>query len=248
MIDLSRKQIDAVRSDPTVGPEVAASLGDPSLVSKPSDSLADSEWDDLHDACLDALTNKAPDVESFDAEQSKGVYSVYIRGVPGAYFVSAIEFDDSGVFSTLEEARNYADSEHGEFRVRSGEAGEEEEDDEWEEPDPFEPAFPDSLLAALGSSSASEVIGPLRQRILADPWLILLANGKKTPDGMPRNDAVSELMTDFESSLPKPQGTIAGMARKMSELPRLRLRVELYLRLNGHLPSQTESALLFDIP
>jgi hypothetical protein len=37
--------------------------------------------------------------------------------VEGAYFVRAIEFDDLGVFSTLEEARAEADSMHGEFRL-----------------------------------------------------------------------------------------------------------------------------------
>lgn len=248
MIDLSRMQIDAVRSDPALGPEVAASLGDPSMVSKPSDLLTDSEWDDLHDACSDGLFNNAPLVESFDAAQSNGPYPVSILGVPGAYFVTAPEFSAAGAFSTLEDARNYADSEHGEFRVSDVEAKEEEhDDDEWEEPDPFEPAFPDSLLAALGSSTAREVTGPLRKRILADPSLILLANGTKAPDGIARNEAVSELLADFESSLPKPQGAIAGMARKMSKLPRLRLRVELFLHVNGRLPDTTETALLFDI-
>lgn len=247
MIDLTREQIDAVRSDPFLGPEVAASLGDASLARRPADMLTDSEWDSLQEACLEALTNEAPDVESFEAEQGKGAYSVCIRGVPGAYFVTAIEFDDSGAFSTLEDARNYADSEHGEFRVRDGDLAEEDEGDEWEEPDPFEPNFPSELLAALGRSSASEVTGLLRRRILADPSLILLANGTKAPDGMEPSEEISDLLDDFESSLPKPQGAISGMARMMSQLPRLRLRVELFLRLNGRLPNRNETARLFEI-
>lgn len=247
MIDLSRQQIDAVRSDPVLGTEVAASLGDPSLVSKPSGSLSDSEWDELDDACSDGLFNSAPLVESFEAAQSNGPYPVSIRGVPGAYFVTALEFSPAGAFSSLEDARAYADSEHGEFRVRDVETVEEDEDNEWEEPDPFEPAFPDSLLAALGGSSDDKVTEPMRKRILSDPSLVLLANGKKAPEGMLCSEEISDLLADFESTLPKPQGAIAGMARMMSQLPRLRLRLELFLRLNGRLPRRNETTLLFDI-
>ena len=247
MIDLTREQIDAVRSDPFLGPEVAASLGDTHLAIKPSDSLTDKEWDELDDACSNGLFNGAPLVESFEAAQSNGPYPVSIRGVPGAYFVTAPEFSPAGAFSTLEDARNYADSEHGEYRVRDGDLAEEDEGDEWEEPDPFEPNFPSELLAALGRSSASEVTGLLRRRILADPSLILLANGTKAPDGMEPSEEISDLLDDFESSLPKPQGAISGMARMMSQLPRLRLRVELFLRLNGRLPNRNETARLFEI-
>lgn len=247
MIDLTREQIDAVRSDPVLGPEVAASLGDTHLAIKPSDSLTDQEWDELDDACSNGLFNGAPLVESFEAAQSNGPYPVSIRGVPGAYFVTAPEFSPAGAFSSLEDARDYADSEHGEFRVRDGDPEEEDEDDEWVEPDPFEPAFPDSLLAALAGSSAGKVTKPLRKRILAEPSLVLLANGKKAPEGLARNEAVSALLASFESSLPKPQGAIAGMARMMGKLPRLRLRVELFLRVNGRLPSLAETARLYDI-
>lgn len=247
MIDLSRTQIDAVRSDPVLGTEVAASLGDPSLASKPSNSLTDLECDELHDACSDVLFNDAPMVESFDSAQSNGPYTVSIHGVPGAYFVTAPEFSPAGAFSTLEDARNYADSEHGQFRVGDVEAGEEYEDEEWREPDLFEPAFPDSLLAILAGSTACEVIGPLRKRILAEPSLVLLAIGTRAPDDIVCSEEVSELLVDFESSLPKAQGAIAGMARKMSKLPRLRLRVGLFNRVKGRLPDPIETALLFDI-
>lgn len=247
MIDLSRKQIDAVRSDPVLGPGVATAIGDPSLLAKPTDSLTDSEWDRLDDACSDTLFNDAPLVESFEAAQSNGPYPVSILGVPGSYFVTANEYAPAGAFSTLEEAREYADGEHGEFRVSDSEAEADDEDDEWEEPDPFEPAFPDSLLAALGGTTDTAVTGILRDRIVADPSLILLANGTSSPEGKALDGAVSELVGTFENSLPKPQGAIAGMARKMSKLPRLCLRVELFLRVNGRLPDPTETANLFDI-
>jgi hypothetical protein len=46
--------------------------------------------DKLHDV----FTNNAPSVEDYTAEQSKGASPVHIRGVPGAYFVDAMAFDD----------------------------------------------------------------------------------------------------------------------------------------------------------
>ena len=46
--------------------------------------------DKLHDV----FTNNAPSVEDYTAEQSKGAYPVHIRGVPGAYIVDAMAFDD----------------------------------------------------------------------------------------------------------------------------------------------------------
>lgn len=245
MIDLSKKQIDALRSDPALGLGVAANLEDPSLTFKPAVKLSDSEWDDLHDACSDVLFNDAPLVESFEAAQSNGPYLVSILGVPGAYFVTAQEFSPVGAFSTLEEARACADSDHGEFRV--GESENVTEEEEWEEPDPFEPNFPSELLAALGGTSDSGVIRMLKERIVSEPTLILLANGTNAPDDMPRSEEVSELLADFESSLPKPQGAIAGMAQKLSKLPRLCLRVELFLRVNGRLPDHKETAVLYDI-
>jgi hypothetical protein len=245
MIDLSRKQIDAVRSDPALGPEVAASLEDPSLAVKPAGMLTDSEWDDLHDACSNVLFNDAQLAESFEAAQSNGPYLVSILGVPGAYFVTAPEFSPAGAFSTLEEARGCADSDHGEFRVREEE--DETEEEEWEEHDPFEPNFPSELLAALGGTADSGVLRKLRERIVSDPTLILLANGTITPDGMASSEEVSDLLADFESSLPKPQGAIAGMARMMSTLPRLSRRVDLFLRLNGRLPDLKETAVLYGI-
>ena len=119
MTIITKEQIISVRSDPTTAPEVTSRLEDPGIAQKPLHALSDQDWADLHDACLETLINEAPIVESFDAEQDKGVYSVDIRGIDGAYFVQAIEFDDLGIFSSLEEARNRADLQFGEFRVNN---------------------------------------------------------------------------------------------------------------------------------
>ncbi len=68
------------------------------------------DWDavgDGLDECSrahDAL-NDAPVVETHFAWGANDTYRVVVRGVPGAYFVSAIDFDEIGVFSTVDEAR-----------------------------------------------------------------------------------------------------------------------------------------------
>lgn len=114
---ITREQIDAIRHHPALVQEVSAGLRDPYLAQKAVQELSDEDWDNLHDACLDALINDAPDVDGFDAVQDKGAYHVCIRGIPGAYFVSALEYDDEGFFSTLEEAQQVAEFHYGEFRV-----------------------------------------------------------------------------------------------------------------------------------
>lgn len=76
-----------------------------------------TDANDLHDAAYDALVNEAPEVKAWDAEQDKGVYSVVVRGVPGAYFVQAMEYDDDGVYSTLDEAVGAAETSYGEFFI-----------------------------------------------------------------------------------------------------------------------------------
>ena len=57
----------------------------------------------------------APEVKSWEAEQDKGSNSVIVRGVPEAYFVQAMEFDDVGLFDTADEAIGEAECNHGEF-------------------------------------------------------------------------------------------------------------------------------------
>jgi hypothetical protein len=71
----------------------------------------------LHDACYDSLIDDAAVAKEFAAEQSKGAYDIVVRGVPGAYFVTAPEYDDEGVFDTLNEAIAYVELNFGEFIV-----------------------------------------------------------------------------------------------------------------------------------
>jgi hypothetical protein len=105
MLKLSDKQIDAIRNS-ELGGKLDHCLKDPRYC--------------LSDACIDVLTNEAPAIEVFTAEQDRslGPYHVGIRGVPGAYFVFALDHDDIGVFSDLDEARSQLDFQYGEFIVK----------------------------------------------------------------------------------------------------------------------------------
>jgi hypothetical protein len=117
MLELSDTQIDAIRSS-ELRAKLADYLEDPRLVTHPLPELAQDDIDCLWDACVDVLTNEAPVIEGFTAEQDTGPYHVGIRGVPGAYFVFGLERDNIGVFSDLEEARSELDSQYGEFIVK----------------------------------------------------------------------------------------------------------------------------------
>ena len=99
-MQLSEKQIEAIKQS--------------GLLKARQKKLA---GDELYDAAYDALSNEAPSVESFTAEQSKGAYSIHVRGVPGAYFVDAMEYDHVGVFDDIDSARAALMSDHGEFLV-----------------------------------------------------------------------------------------------------------------------------------
>ena len=68
---------------------------------------------------MDALENDGPIVEAYTAEQDLGPYGIFIRGVPGAYFVETMDRDSIGTFSTLEDARNCLMFNFGEF-VKEG--------------------------------------------------------------------------------------------------------------------------------
>lgn len=100
MIKLSDKQIESVRRSGLLNTADAALTGD-----------------DLYNAVLDALGNDAPAVVEYTAEQDKGAYPVLIRGVPGAYYVSALEYDDVGCFDSLEDAEAEVGRHYGEFII-----------------------------------------------------------------------------------------------------------------------------------
>jgi hypothetical protein len=103
----SREQIEAVRRSGLIGAAATALTGD-----------------ELYEAAYDALTNEAPVIKSYTGEQDKGAYDITIRGVPGAYFVSALEYDDEGVFDDITTAEAAVYRHYGEFII--GQDGDDE--------------------------------------------------------------------------------------------------------------------------
>jgi hypothetical protein len=70
----------------------------------------------LIDAAFEALVNEAPEVEEYSAVGAyEEEFPIIIRGVPGAYFVSALEFDNKGPFETLDDARVEVIRHYGDF-------------------------------------------------------------------------------------------------------------------------------------
>lgn len=80
--------------------------------------MAPDDIDDVHDVCIDFLTNEAPVVEEYTAEQDKGSYGIFIKGVPGAYFVDADDRSPEGLFGSLQDARSWLLFNYGEFLLK----------------------------------------------------------------------------------------------------------------------------------
>jgi hypothetical protein len=59
--------------------------------------------------------NDAPTVKEITGEGDYGAFGIIVRGVDGAYFVSALEFDDEGPFTTFDEAVDWAESNYEPF-------------------------------------------------------------------------------------------------------------------------------------
>ena len=79
-----------------------------------SKTIIDKHWDQLSEdhrewlisVCYDALRNEAPQVAEFEVAQDCEAYPVYVRGVPGVYFIDGGEGDPLGPFATLELAED----------------------------------------------------------------------------------------------------------------------------------------------
>ena len=120
-MQLSPEQVVAICRSPELRPRLLRYRAEAHLITTDYDRLSPDERDALHDLALDELTNSGPLVESYAAEQDLGPYTVRIRGVLGAYFVEAPEYDREGVFATVADARRAVDFHFGEF-IKSGPA------------------------------------------------------------------------------------------------------------------------------
>lgn len=236
MLEINKKQIDTVRKSEVLSSIVREQLSDQSLSLKDVALLSDEEWAELEDVCLEVLRNDAPIVKEIDAEQSKGVYTISIHGVPGAYWVFAPEFDNEGVFSTLSDALAEVDSQHGEFLVDPDSTLDGSIDDApvFTTYDPLQPKFGDELLRLLGGTDSPEVMDRIKQAILIDSALVLLANGSLT-NANTKPKGMATIFKQLEKSLGKVTSKYDGMARH-PKLLRAEARARLYYLINNKLP------------
>jgi hypothetical protein len=112
---LSAAQVDAVRT--VLAGEVCDWLEDRSLATKSLDSMTREEANAVHDAAYHAVMNAAPIVRSYTARQHEDPYPIWIAGIEGVYLLIAAEHDTLGPFSTLADAVDAMDRNHGAFLV-----------------------------------------------------------------------------------------------------------------------------------
>jgi hypothetical protein len=112
---LSAAQVDAVRT--VLAGEVCDWLEDRSLATKSLDSMTREESIAVHDAAYYAVMNAAPIVRSYTARQHEDPYPIWIAGIEGVYLLIAAEHDTLGPFSTLADAVDAMDRNHGAFLV-----------------------------------------------------------------------------------------------------------------------------------
>lgn len=112
-------------------PKLAKYLGAHAhLMSQPSNTWSGEEMEILQDACFDVLTEDAPLAADYEATQDFGPYGIYVIGVPGVYFVDAMERERSGPFATLDLATDIAALSYSDLISRDLEMG--DSDDEIE--------------------------------------------------------------------------------------------------------------------
>jgi len=121
MMELTNKNLESILKVPALRESILIALSrhgfGPGTLRKPVTKLDKDTLGYLHDAAYEALLDCGIVVESYEAEQDKGAYAINIIGVPGAYYVEAMEYDDMGFFETLEDARKAVRHRFGEFVI-----------------------------------------------------------------------------------------------------------------------------------
>lgn len=105
---VDRIHIKALLKHPEMREWMLQRLDDTSLASADIEGLSCSDFAVLHDAALDVFGNEGiPIVKAYLAEGGYGDYPIEIAGVEGVYVVRALEDEDTGFFTTVEEAEEY---------------------------------------------------------------------------------------------------------------------------------------------
>lgn len=114
-LKLNAGQINAVRL--ALGAEMRDWLDEPELLTRPAALMSEDELNEIRLAAHHALTNAAPIVRSYTADQGSGPYPVWIAGIEGVYLLIASGHDTLGPFGTLADAVAAMDWRHGQFLV-----------------------------------------------------------------------------------------------------------------------------------
>lgn len=117
-MSLSDKQIAVILGDDHLLGIIRSNLRDISrtdLLETQLDRLSELDAEILRDEVFQVWREYAPIVKECVAEQDKGPYPVCIRGLEGAYFVTAGEYPDSESHASLMDAETYVEANYGRF-------------------------------------------------------------------------------------------------------------------------------------
>jgi len=114
---ISVEQIKGLLAYPETLVGIKAALDGKEIDLSNIEKLSEDTLGYLIDAALDSLSNYAPIVKEYEAEQDKGVYPINIVGVNGCYIVCASEYPNSDIFNSLSDAEDFVNFNYGEFLI-----------------------------------------------------------------------------------------------------------------------------------
>lgn len=114
---ITLEQIKGLLAHPETLNGIKTALDSKEIYLSNIDKLSEDSLGYVIDAALDSLSNYAPIVKEYEAEQDKGVYPISIVGVDGCYIVCASEYPNSEIFNSLAEAEYYVNFNYGEFLI-----------------------------------------------------------------------------------------------------------------------------------
>lgn len=111
MFKIDPSHIKALLDSPEGREAILKRLNNEALVSADIESLSSSDYDVLCDAASNVFAEwDLPTVKQYFAQGGDGEeFPINVIGVKGAYAFIAPEFDDAGLFATLEDAESYVD-------------------------------------------------------------------------------------------------------------------------------------------
>jgi hypothetical protein len=243
-MDLTTTQIIAIRNTAVLHACLKDRCQNDNLLTTDIESMSIDESNTLHNAAHYALRNYAPIIEDHLAEQDKGVYSVQIHGVPGAFYVRANDYDDEGVFDSLDDARACVEYKWGEFlvaaRSENSDLAEDDNDDgeETEAPEEQDETISDELIAALSGSLDSETNSKLRAVVENNPVLKSMAQLKNVSYIDYPADLIAAKKAYFQT-WPKPSGHGSSL-RQLHRMGVIGEAALLFYRVRGTVPTPAD--------